>query len=305
MITTQTLIWIAAILGGLAIFVIVYTLARPQTRGKRTVAKRDRIPDGNPLAGMAYRVAVGYQDETGNLEQLLKAANWFWAPGELEPPDPSAPFYSARGYHAACIYQALLYGVLGLLASTTLSLLLEAPFLLAVIIAVLAALAGYTGPAAQLQSAVQQRQHRMTVEMAFRLPELASVVSTGRSLTQALRELTSRPGGPFITEIARLLRTYDVTTSFEAAVGATISHNDFAPLTEFLQQLQLVESRGGSLTPALRVQARAAQERLRRRMIEQGVQNASRMELPVVVGSIVVTMGLVAGPALWMFFVYI
>jgi hypothetical protein len=40
-------------------------------------------------------------------------------------------------------------------------------------------------------------------------------------------------------------------------------------------------------------------------MIEQGLQNANQLELPVVVGSIVVTMGLVAGPALWMFFVYI
>jgi hypothetical protein len=114
-----------------------------------------------------------------------------------------------------------------------------------------------------------------------------------------------RPGGPFVTEIARLLRTYDVTTSFETAVASVINHNHFAPLTEFLQQLELVESRGGSLAPALRVQAEAAQKRLKRHLIEQGQANAQQMQLPVVSGSSVIVLGLVAGPALWMMVNYL
>jgi hypothetical protein len=305
MTTAQDLFWLWPLLGGLGVFVIVYTLAKPRFSGGGPVSERDQIREAGLGANVAYRVAVEYEDQTGKIEQLLKAANWFWAPGELDPPDPAAPFYTARGYRAACVYQALFYGVVGLLCGAVLAYLTDLPLVLALGIAGLAALVGYTGPGAQLRAAVQARQHRMTVEMAFRLPELAAIVSTGRSLTQALRELLSRPGGPFMTEIARLLRVYDVTTSFESSVAAVINHNRFAPLTEFLQQLQLVESRGGSLAPALRVQAQAAQQRLRRRLIEQGLKNANQMQTPVVAGNILVTLGLVAGPALWMLFTYL
>lgn len=305
-VTAQELFWLWPLLGGLGVFVIVYTLAKPKLGGSGgPVSQRDQIPESGPMANVAYRVVVNYRDERGKIERLLKAANWFWAPGEMEPPDPAAPFYTVRGYRAACVYQALCYGVLGLVVGSVLAYLLEIPLFIALGVAGLAALVGYTGPGSQLQAAVQARQHRMTVEMAFRLPELAAIVSTGRSLTQALRELLSRPGGPFMSEIARLLRAYDVTTSFESSVAAVINHNHFAPLTEFLQQLQLVESRGGSLAPALRVQADAAQQRLRRRLIEQGLQNANQMQTPVVAGNILVTLGLVAGPALWMLFTYL
>jgi Flp pilus assembly protein TadB len=301
----QDLIWVWAILGGIGVFLAVYGIAKPKLSGGGPTSERDQIREAGLMANLAYRVAVDHGDETGKLERQLKAANWFWAPGELEPPDPAAPFYTVRGYRAACIYQALFYGVAGFLAGTIMTYLAETPFLLVLPVAGLLALVGYTGPGAQLQAAVKQRQHRMTVEMAFRLPELAAVVSTGRSLTQALRVLMERPGGPFITEIARLLRTYDVTTSFETAVASVINHNHFAPLTEFLQQLELVESRGGSLAPALRVQAEAAQKRLKRHLIEQGQANAQQMQLPVVSGSSVIVLGLVAGPALWMMVNYL
>ncbi len=305
MTTVQNLFWLWPLLGGLGVFVIVYTLAKPRFSGGGPVSERDQIREAGLGAHVAYRVAVEYEDQTGEIEQRLKAANWFWAPGEMDPPDPAAPFYTARGYRAACVYQALFYGAVGLLCGAVLAYLTDLPLVLALGIAGLAALVGYTGPGSQLRAAVQVRQHRMTVEMAFRLPDLAAIVSTGRSLTQALRELLSRPGGPFMTEIARLLRVYDVTTSFESSVAAVVNHNRFAPLTEFLQQLQLVESRGGSLAPALRVQAQAAQQRLRRRLIEQGLKNANQMQTPVVAGNILVTLGLVAGPALWMLFTYL
>ncbi len=301
----QDLSWVWAVLGGLGVFLIVYGIARPKISSGGPVSERDQIREAGLLANLAYQASVGYDDHTGNIERQLQAANWFWAPGELAPPDSEAPYYTVSGYRAACIYQALFYGIIGFLAGTLITYLVEIPFFLVLPAAGLLALVGYTGPATQLQTAVKQRQQRMTVELAFRLPELAAVVSTGRSLTQALRVLTERPGGPFITEIARLLRTYDVTTSFEAAVAAVIAHNHFAPLTEFLQQLKLVAARGGSLAPTLQVQATAAQQRLKRHLIEQGLENAEQMQLPVVAGSMLIVLGLVAGPALWMMVRYL
>jgi hypothetical protein len=53
------------------------------------------------------------------------------------------------------------------------------------------------------------------------------------------------------------------------------------------------------------VQAEAAQKRLKRHLIEQGQANAQQMQLPVVSGSSVIVLGLVAGPALWMMVNYL
>ncbi len=298
MLSSQ-LTWLWAVLFGLGVFVVVYGLAKPTAAKKRVaIPERDRIRGGLGT-NLAYRIAVGYGQPNAPLEQRLKAANWFWAPGELNPPDLQAPFFTVRGYQAACFHQALLYGGLALGAGLWLAYLLEYPLFLGLGVGLLGALLGYTGPGAQLRAAVQRRQHLMTIEMAFRLPELAAVVSTGKSIQQALRELLQQPGGPFVTEIARLMRHYEVTTSFSAAVTATAHHNDFPPLTEFLNQLGLVEDRGGSLAPTLNVQARAAQERLRRHLIEQGQRNASRMKMPVVIAATLVTLALVGGPPLW------
>ncbi len=114
-----------------------------------------------------------------------------------------------------------------------------------------------------------------------------------------MRALTSRPGGPFITELNRALRTYDLTQSFRTAVNVVVAHNQHPPLTEFFRQLLLVEQRGGSIAPALNVLAVEAQETLRLQLVEQGQANKRDMGLPVVAGSMLVMLALIAGPILW------
>lgn len=312
------LVWLWALLGGWGVFAAFYAVSFRRTAHDATasVPARDRIPAG-PGASLAYRLAArqGKSDQHNALAQQLQAANWYWAPGEATPPDRAAPFHSVRGYRATCAYQALVYGVLGLLLSSGLLAALtllnpEATFnpawlWLAPPVVGLMGFVGYTGPSGQLTKAVQLRQHRLTVELAFRLPELAALVSTGRSTIQALRLLTARPGGPFTTEMARLLRVYDATMSLDTAIQAVVAYNRFPPLSEFLQQVLLVEQRGGVLGPVLQVQAEGAQAVLQRRLMEQGLRNAGQMEMPVVVGSLMTVMGLVGGPALWMLLTYL
>lgn len=290
----------SAILGGIGVAVIFYALLGEQRR-RRIVAAQDQIAGAGVGAGLAYDLAynAGPADAATRIEQQLKAANWFWAPGEPAPPDPQAPFHSVRGYYAAAIYQAVTYGALGLIAGIVMAAVAGVPLLLAPVAALIAGMIGYTTPGGRLATAMRERQHRMQVEMAFRLPELAAVVSTGKSSVTALRQLTARPGGPFTTEMARLLRVNDATTSLEQAVQTVVQHNRFPPLTEYLRQILMVELQGGSLGPTLNVQSENAQSALNRRLLEQGLENAGSMEMPVVVGSLLTTLALVAGPALW------
>jgi hypothetical protein len=307
LITATQLAVLWPLLGGMGVFLAVYAIASRQPRLKRAVSVYDEIRRTGPGVGLAYGLAA--EREAGGkgaqIEQWLRAANWFWAPGEMSPPVEGAPFYSVRGFYAASIYEALLYGIVGFLMGLGLAFGLQLPVLFAPVVAALTAYVGFTGPEGRLRQAVQARQYRMMVELAFRLPELAVIVSTGKSITTAMRTLVARPGGPFTTEMARFLRIYDATTSLEVAAQGVIAHNRFRPLSEFFQQVMLVEERGGSIGPALQVQAEEAQATLYRQLLEQGLENARSMELPVVAGSALTVVALVGGPALWLLLVYL
>ncbi len=298
---------VIAALGGLGIALIFYALATPQAviRHAQTVAQEDRIRGNEWLTGPAYALAARWSRKDDSIERQLRAANWFWAPGEPTSPDSHAPFHTVPGYRAAVLYSAMAYGAGGLIGGTPLTLAADLPIGIALGLALLATGLGYTAPGSRLAAAVRERQHRLVIEMAFRLPELAAIVSTGKSLPQACRTLIERPGGPFITELARLLRIYDTTMSLALAVEAVIAHNHFPPLTEFFRQMLLVEQQGGAVGPALQIQAEAAQNTLQRRLLEQGLQNTGVMELPVVAGSMVVTMILIGGPAVYLLLTYL
>jgi len=298
-----TLTWTWALVGGLGVLFLVYALAFPTRRlPRRAIPDRDRYAG----AGWAYGLAQNTKpDKMQRVERLLKAANWFWAPGDVQPPRPNVPFYSARGCYATALYRALALGAVGLIGGAGLAFGAGLPLWAAPGIGLLLGYVGYLGPFGQLEAAVKERQYRMQIEMAFRLPELAAIVSSGKSILQALRTLTERPGGPLATELARLLRLYDATTSLETAANAVVEHNRFPPLTEFLRQILMVELRGGTIAPTLNVQAETAQANLQRRLLEQGLANAGAMEMPVLVTSLLVMMGLIAGPAIWYLMQYL
>jgi Flp pilus assembly protein TadB len=296
----NTTVLILSILGGLGVFLAFGGLALWPRQPRIQIAQRDRFRGDGVGSNLAYRLAGGRETKVaGTIEKQLKAANWYWGPGETQAPDPSAPYHTVAGYQAACTYQALTLGAGGLVGASILATGVGLPIWIAPLLAGLLAYVGYLTPKDQLTAAVRRRHKRMTLEMAFRLPELAATVATGRSIIQALRELTRRPGGPLATEMVRLLRTYDLTQSLEAATNVTVQHNRFEPLTEMLRQILFVEQQGGSIGPALNVLATAAQERLHQQLEAQGDANKRDMGLPVVGASVLVMLLLIAGPMIW------
>jgi hypothetical protein len=230
---------------------------------------------------------------------LLKQADWYWAPGELSPPTPSAPFWNLETLWGSKITYALMVGAMGFVTLLMLALALRLPPYLALFGAFIGALQGWILPDSKLKAAVKKRQHELTIEMAFRIPELAAYVSTGRSLIRAFRYLAGRPGGPFLAEIRRALAVYDATTSLPIAIQQMIDRNRMRALTEFGQQVLMVEKEGGSIGPALDVLSRSAQRTLKRRLDEQAADNAGAMGLPVSGGAMLVVFLLVGGPALY------
>jgi pilus assembly protein TadC len=194
---------------------------------------------------------------------------------------------------------ALMGGALGLLVLLVPALVLDLPPVAALCGAFIGALQGWIVPDSRLKAAAKKRQHELTVEMSFRIPELAAYVSTGRSIIRAFRYLAGRPGGPFRAEIRRTLAIYDATTSLSVAISQMIERNRMRALTEFGQQILLVEQEGGSIGPALDVLARSAQRALKRRLDEQAADNAAAMGLPVSGGAMLVVFLLVGGPALY------
>ncbi len=292
-------IWGCALLGGSGIFLAVRALLGPPATRPGAIPPGDRFAGGQgQLARLAYRLAPQSPRQAERVTQWLKQANWYWAPGESAPPAAQAPFTSVRGFYARATYLALVGGGLGLLAGLLVVLLAELPVWVALVPAALAAYTGYIEPQDRVRNAAAARQKALLKEMAFRLPELSATVTAGKSIMHALRELTARPGGPLVTEVARLLQIFDLTRSLEPAVQQVIAHNRYRLLTEFLHQVLFVEQRGGAIGPALQVMAAAAQEQLRRQLVAQGLSNRQQMGLPIVAGAFIVTMLLLMAPIL-------
>ena len=314
----QDLIPILALLTGLGFLAMWLALIAPRrvastasgpTEPQRRIAAVENVPF---LQGFIYSLVRGFigflasLDEEGELTSgnqryllLLKQADWYWAPGELSPPTPSAPFWNLETLWGSKIAYALMAGALGFLVLLVPALFLGLPPFVALFGAFIGALQGWILPDSKLKAVVKKRQHELTIEMAFRIPELAAYVSTGRSLIRAFRYLAGRPGGPFLAEIRRALAVYDATTSLPSAIQQMIDRNRMRALTEFGQQVLMVEKEGGSIGPALDVLSRSAQRTLKRRLEEQAADNAGAMGLPVSGGAMLVVFLLVGGPALY------
>jgi hypothetical protein len=287
---------------------VIRAAAGPATPQQRIVAV-ENMPFFQDFLYSLVRGLVGWitpTNEQGELTSaneryllLLKQADWYWAPGELNAPTPSAPFWNLETLWGSKVVSALAGGALGFVVLLVPALAVGLPPFGALFGAFIGALQGWITPDSKLRAAVKRRQHELIVEMAHRIPELAAYVSTGRSLVRAFRYLAGRPGGPFGAEIRRLLTVYDATSSLPTAIEGMMARNRMRALTEFGQQILMVEQEGGSIGPALAVLSRAAQRTLKRRLDEQAADNAAAMGLPVSGGAMLVVFLLVGSPALY------
>ncbi|MCZ7543361.1 MAG: hypothetical protein M5R40_07380 [Anaerolineae bacterium] len=89
-------------------------------------------------------------------ELLMKAANWWWAPGETSKPVPDAPFWDMTTYWGNKAAWTLLYGGLGALAGFAVVAATGLPVVVVLALAVIGAAIVSLDPDSKLARAARQ-----------------------------------------------------------------------------------------------------------------------------------------------------
>lgn len=262
----------------------------------------------SPLVEEAMKRAGQTDTSTnGRYKRQLLQANWWWEPGEPMKPSPKARFWNLETLWGEKMMGAALYGggaalaLLAVLFCLTLAGI-ELPSLMTIAIPILAgilgAMMGYSDPDARLAAAAHNRQRALSLEMGLRITELVSDVLSGATIQRAMRDLASRPGGPFIEELRRVAALLAVDRNEIASMDLLIYRNAGNELVaEFANSVKLVAQSGGQITPALRQLADAAQAKTRQQIQSQGRKNAQEMARPTALSSTLVMTLLVVLPA--------
>lgn len=259
------------------------------------------------LAGASMRRALRKDGANDVYMRRLKQANWYWEAGEPMMPNRKAPFWNLETLWGEKIVGAILYGAMvgvivlmvGLFVSLTAKLPLL-PFVGAAL--VLGAIVGFYlhgAPDEALRTAAAKRQREVSLEMGYRIPELRSDVLAGSTIQRAMRNMSRRPGGPFVEELRRSVAVLDISKDDTLAMDHLIDRNQGNELvTEFANSIKMVSRQGGQIGPVLNVLADLAQQRLRLQIEAQARKNQMEMTRPIGIGSLIITTLLIIAPAI-------
>lgn len=304
-------------IGATAIFLLFVGIASPRNikrevdLSKATYAQyrarsvgKNKMFDG--IVDTSIRRALRKDGANDRYLRLLKQANWYWEPGEPVKPSPKAPFWNVETLWGEKIFGALLFfagtTLMILMAGVLFSIVLKLP-LIAVIgtsvgVGLALGLFAYQLPDSSLAAAAARRQRELSLEMGYRIPELRSDVLAGSTIQRAMRNLSIRPGGPFVEEIRRAVTILDITKDDTLAMDQLIDRNDGNELVaEFANSVKMVSRQGGQIGPVLNVLSDQAQQHLRLSIQAQARKNLQEMARPVGLGSLIVTSMLIILPA--------
>ncbi len=309
---------IVALLGGLAALLVVAGLtwprpvARPQ-QGQTDAQTRLRQVQGgplSPLAGPLEDLAIWFRGEGAESRdwrggpnarylRLLKQADWYWAPGEVSPPTPDAPFWNLETMWATKLLHGGLFALGGLVLVGVVAVLFRLTPALA-LAGLAAGIIGFIDPDSEVAEAAEKRRRQIILEMGYKVPELRVYVRSGRTFVAALRYLTARPGGPFARELYRALAVYDITADLGRGLEAVIERNRLCePLVNLCGDLLAVLAEGGEVGTVLEAHTETALHEQRRLLRQQGQDNTQQMSYLVTGTTLVVLFLLIGAPALW------
>ena len=287
-------------------------LERPQTsREERRRLRSLRGGVGTLLATAVEDLAAWFQGRATDektwrgglharyLEQL-KMANWYWSPGEAMPPTPAARFWNIETLWASKVLYAGLFGLLALIMMGVFAIVLGWPFVVPLLTAAIAGVAGFTDPDRELAEAAEGRRKQIVLEIGTKVPEMRSYVLAGRSILFVLRHLADRPGGPFVRELQRVLAVYSLTTDVGRGLEAVIDYcRPCQPLVNLCADLLALHQEGGDLGKVLGTHADTAQHEQARLLRQQGQDNTQQMMYVVAATTLIVIFILVGAPAMW------
>jgi len=176
--------------------------------------------------------------------------------------------------------------------------LLKLPFALALVMAAVGALLGYTLPEFWLGGRVRKRQHAILLMIPDALDLLTISVRAGLGFDSALGKVVEKLQGPLSDEFRRALAEVRVGKQRREALRDIVARTEVAPLTNFIGAIIQAEQLGVSISKVLQVQSEQLRIERRQRAEEQAAKAPIKMLFPLV-GCIFPSLFIVIlGPAL-------
>jgi tight adherence protein C len=172
------------------------------------------------------------------------------------------------------------------------------PFPIAVVMALVGALFGYTLPEFWLGGRVKKRQHAILLMIPDALDLLTISVRAGLGFDAALGKVVEKLPGPLSEEFRRALAEVRVGKQRREALRDIVARTEVGPLTNFIGAIIQAEQLGVSISKVLQVQSEQLRIERRQRAEEQAAKAPIKMLFPLV-GCIFPSLFIVIlGPAL-------
>jgi tight adherence protein C len=228
--------------------------------------ERTLRPLAGRLSGSVARVTSSSFSERTE-KRLALAGN----PGDIRVADWLG--VKAIGAIVGAILFFVLFGVIGLLGF---------PFLIAILLAAVGGLFGYTAPEFWLGRRVKKRQKAILLMIPDALDLLTISVRAGLGFDAALGKVVEKLQGPLSDEFRRALAEVRVGKARRDALRDIVPRTEVIPLTNFIGAIIQAEQLGVSISKVLQVQSEQLRIERRQRAEEQAAKAPIKMLFPLV-----------------------
>lgn len=189
--------------------------------------------------------------------------------------------------------EQVIWGSVGLAASTTIILTLAASGsfnpMLAVLIVFGTAAGGYLLRDYLLGAEIRRRESRILAEFPSLAELMALAVSAGESATGALERICRTGHGELVEEFGRVLSETRAGTPLLRALQNFSNRTRLAPLVRFVDGISVAVDRGTPLADVLRAQAQDVRDLSKRELMESAGRKEIAMMVPLVFGVLPLT----------------
>ena len=166
------------------------------------------------------------------------------------------------------------------------------------LIALLAAVLGWSLPGAYLRSRGRRRAAAVRDDLPSAMDLLTVCVEAGLGFDQALTRVVERFPGPVGDEMGRVLRDQRMGTPRRQAMLAVLDRVELPELAAFIHAVLQSEELGVRVGTTLRVQSESLRDQRRQRAEEQASKAPIKMAFPMIFCILPALFAVVLGPAL-------
>ncbi len=156
-------------------------------------------------------------------------------------------------------------------------------------------------PDYHLSQLIRKRREALRTEMAFALHRLVILIEAKHTLSEAIGEITQKPGGPFIQELKGVMNDFNTGKYLERAMENLAARNPGTDdISRFAELVIRANRLGQPIAEPLRNMANVMQAKVEAEVESRGMATSVKMVLPI--GLLVLpAIGIVVmGPAIYL-----